>query len=104
MEQSASWRLLSSPSISRNSARRIARETRNTLRAARLHTRHDGLRAYSKVCTLSPPSAMYCAQFLSGGAVPVASLKASAAHAAATTAFVDAIAGMMFFMTPWVSW
>eukprot|EP00282_Hemiselmis_andersenii_P036013 CAMPEP_0169437234 /NCGR_PEP_ID=MMETSP1042-20121227/6023_1 /TAXON_ID=464988 /ORGANISM="Hemiselmis andersenii, Strain CCMP1180" /LENGTH=149 /DNA_ID=CAMNT_0009548001 /DNA_START=374 /DNA_END=819 /DNA_ORIENTATION=- len=36
-------------------------------------------------------------------AAPVASLKTSFAHAAATTALVAAMAGMMRFATPWVN-
>lgn len=34
----------------------------------------------------------------------VMSFRASRVHAPATMAFVEAMAGMMFFTTPWVSW
>jgi hypothetical protein len=34
----------------------------------------------------------------------VTAFSASSTHAADTTALVEAIAGIMFFTTPWVSW
>mmetsp|Transcript_17955 Transcript_17955/g.36472 ORF Transcript_17955/g.36472 Transcript_17955/m.36472 type:complete len:214 (-) Transcript_17955:516-1157(-) len=70
---------------------------------ALVHTGQFGFCSYTNVCEYTPSLPMYIIYVLSVCEPNVTILRHSLTQAAATTAFVEATAGMMFLTTPIVS-